>query len=69
MHRGSQLANIADGPGPNQAVFDTVADPALCLCSQLRSQDSGSVTDLQNLLRQTAEVYTNLVQHANAAGC
>lgn len=69
MHRDVQHANIADGPGPNQAVFDIVADPALCLCSQLRSQDRGSVTDLQNLLRQTAEVYTNLVQHANAAGC
>lgn len=25
------------------------------------------MTDLQNLLRQTAEVYTNLVQHAKAA--
>lgn len=34
---------------------------------QLRAEDRGSVTDLQNLLRQTAEVYTNLVQHAKAA--
>lgn len=34
---------------------------------QLRAEDRGSVTDLQNLLRSTAEVYTNLVQHAKAA--
>ncbi len=34
---------------------------------QLRGEDRTSVTDLQNLLRQTAEVYRSLVQHAKAA--
>ena len=34
---------------------------------QLRGEDRTSVTELQNLLRQTAEVYRSLVQHAKAA--
>ena len=37
------------------------------LCMQLRGEDRTSVTDLQNLLKQTAEVYRSLVQHAKAA--
>ena len=40
----------------------------MCACLQLRAEDRGSVTDLQTLLKNTAEVYRNLVQHANAAG-
>lgn len=38
-----------------------------CFLLQLRGEDRTSVTDLQNLLKQTAEVYRNLVQHAKAA--
>ena len=38
-----------------------------CLLLQLRGEDRTSVTDLQTLLKQTAEVYRNLVQHAKAA--
>lgn len=34
---------------------------------QLRGEDRTSVTELQNLLKQTAEVYRSLVQHAKAA--
>lgn len=34
---------------------------------QLRGEDRTSVTELQNLLKQTADVYRSLVQHAKAA--
>ena len=34
---------------------------------QLRGEDRTSVTELQSLLKQTAEVYRSLVQHAKAA--
>jgi len=37
------------------------------LLLQLRGEDRTSVTELQNLLKQTAEVYRSLVQHAKAA--
>ncbi|KAL3162274.1 hypothetical protein ABBQ32_009966 [Trebouxia sp. C0010 RCD-2024] len=37
------------------------------LRDKLRGEDRTSVTELQNLLKQTAEVYRSLVQHAKAA--
>ena len=37
------------------------------LCVQLRGEDRTSVTELQSLLKQTADVYRSLVQHAKAA--
>ena len=40
---------------------------SLGLAVQLRGEDRTSVTELQNLLKQTAEVYRSLVQHAKAA--
>ena len=55
-------------PGVQHSVIAMPAPPAdVAVWLQLRGEDRGSVTDLQNQLRQTAEVYKNLVQHAKAA--
>jgi len=69
------LRSISQLPGSPCVVEPDIAcakhvkfpDPDSALLLQLRGEDRTSVTELQNLLKQTAEVYRSLVQHAKAA--